>query len=180
MKIVVFENETTHYWNCFLRMFKKSQNYCDRKIRTDGRTDWTDFSEEQKLSPLWKWWQNLILNVPSSKFRFRFFSQILWNALSAQSKFQYRKFFDSKKWSITFLCFRVKLIWQFLRRMNFFLTSSFSRFQILSHFFPKHHTVSCHDPLNYPTIQRSTTLIGHTENPWFFESIISSDRLSSR
>ena len=56
----------------------------------------------------------------------------------------------SKKWSITFSCFRVQLIWQFLRRMNFFLTCSYSRFQILNHFFPKHTTVSCHHPLNYP------------------------------
>ena len=94
--------------------------------------------------------QNLILNLKAAVF------MTIWilglSALSAQWSFHDQNFFDLKKWSITFLCFRVQLIWQFLRRMNFFLTCSYSRFQILSHLFPKHHTVSCQLPLNYPTL----------------------------
>ena len=178
MKIVVFENETSHYRNCFLRMFKKSQNYCDGKIRTDSRTDWTEFSEGQKLSQsslLWKLWQNLILNVPSSKFlRLRFCNML--NFLWLMNEILQFNFLDSKMWSIRFLCFRVQLIWQFLRRMNFFLTCSYSRFQILSHLFPKHHNVSCHQPLNYPTF------IGWIENPSEFQLFYSKNskkRLSS-
>ena len=115
----------------------------------------------EKMAKSSQFLQNLILNLKSAV------SVTIWilglSALSAQLNFHDRNFCDSKKWSITFLCFRVQLIWQFLRRMNFFLTCSYSRFQILSHFFPKHHTVSCQLPLNYPT------LIGCIENPDEFE-----------
>lgn len=137
---------------------KISKFYLDR---TDRHTDWTEFSEEKKLAKSSQFLQNLILNLKSAVF------MTIWilglSALSAQWIFHDRNFSDSKKWSITFLCFRVQLIWQFLRRMNFFLTCSYSRFQILSHLFPKHHTVSCQLPLNYPT------LMGCIENQNEFE-----------